>query len=511
MDKFSISQNQSRETAAALEELLGFAISNGLIFREDVPYCRNLLLDVLKIPEPFPGYSLFEPEEKKERETAKAYLDILCDYAVEAGLTPGDVRSLELFSARIMGCLTLPPSSVLSIFSQKTQSEGKSAATDWFYDYSRKSNYIQVDAIARNIEFEAPSPYGDIKITINLSKPEYDLKLIEAAAKKTQGDYPKCALCVENTGNAGDAIHAPRQNHRMIPITLGGESWHLQYSPYLYYNEHCIALSDEHTPMKIDRHTFVKLLDFVDLFPHYFIGSNSDLPLMSGSIISHIHFQGGRYHFPMDKAPDEIALPFADEKVSAALVKWPMTCIRLRSKCADTLIDAADKVLTAWQSHSDENADIIAETDQPHNTLTPIARREGDEYILNLVLRNNRMSDEYPTGIFHPHENLHHIKKENIGLIEVMGLFILPGRLKAELKVLEDILCEKAQMDACPKLHLPWLLEIIDAHGKVSCHEAEGVIRSELAKVCRQILDDAGVYKDSPKGRAAFMRFWDTI
>ncbi|MGI5898792.1 MAG: UDP-glucose--hexose-1-phosphate uridylyltransferase [Christensenellales bacterium] len=512
MDVFFNAQNQGRESAAAaLEELLGFAINSGLIFREDVPYCRNLLLDVLKISEPFPGYNLFEPSENEKRETAKAYLDILCGYAVNEGLTSGDVRSLELFSARIMGCLTLPPSSVQSIFNQKVIEGGKSAATDWFYGYSRKSNYIQVDAIAKNIEFEAPSPYGEIKVTINLSKPEYDLKLIEAAAKKTQGDYPKCALCVENTGNAGDAIHAPRQNHRMIPITLGGENWHLQYSPYLYYNEHCIALSDQHTPMKIDRDAFVKLLDFVDFLPHYFIGSNSDLPLMSGSIISHIHFQGGRYHFPMDKAPDEIPLSYEDEKVAAALVKWPMTCIRLRSKCREALTNAADRVLIAWQGHSDKSADIIAETDQPHNTLTPIARMGAGDYILNLVLRNNRMSEEHPTGIFHPHQDLHHIKKENIGLIEVMGLFILPGRLKSELKILEDILCGKAEISSCPELHMRWLLEIIDKHGKVTSCEAEGVIRNELAKVCRQILEDAGVYKDSPEGRAAFMRFWETI
>ena len=493
-----------------VEELLGFALGNGLIFKEDVPFCRNLLMDTLGIDAPADGYSLFTPKETEARETAGFYLMRLCNYAANKGKIQNDLRSRELFSARIMGCVTISPSAVQSIFSQKAKDEGIAAATDWFYNYSRKSNYIQVDAINQNIIYPVETKYGELLVTINLSKPEYDAKAIAAGAKKAASGYPRCALCVENTGNAGDFSHAPRQNHRMIPIILGDENWHLQYSPYLYYGEHCIALNDEHTPMRIDKRTFTKLLDFVDIFPHYFIGSNSDLPIMSGSIMGHIHFQGGKYRFPMDIAPDEMQLRTKDADVSAALVKWPMTCIRLKSKNRDKLIEMSDDILAAWIGHSDEKANIIAFTDNRHNTATPIARKDGDEYVLSLVLRNNRTSDEFPDGIFHPHAHLHHIKKENIGLIEVMGLFILPGRLVRELDVIGRILCGEASMVDCPQVHGDWVTEMMKKHGVLKTDETKAAIKTEMAKICENILEDAGVYKTTADGRAAFMRFWNS-
>ena len=503
--------NKAKCAAGVVEELLGFSLKSGLVFKEDVPFCRNLLMDTLGLDAPAENYSLFTPFEFNKRETASLYLDKLCDYAVSVGKIESDLRSRELFSARLMGCVTLSPSAVNMIFRQKIKDEGVEAAADWFYDYSRKSNYIQVDAIAKNIQFPVKTKYGELFVTINLSKPEYDAKSIAERVKKAAGGYPRCALCVENTGNAGDSHHAPRQNHRMVPITLEGESWHMQYSPYLYYEEHCIALSDQHTPMKIDKHTFTKLLDFLDIFPHYFIGSNSDLPIMSGSIMSHIHFQGGKYLFPMDVAPDEITLESKCGDVTAALVNWPMTCVRLKSKNRDSLISMADDILAAWIAYSDEPAGIFAFTDARHNTITPIARKHGNEYILSLVLRNNRTSAEFPDGIFHPHPKLHHIKKENIGLIEVMGLFILPGRLVNELKTVEDILCGKLTLADCPEAHAPWVTEMLKTHGIVAADDVQTTIRAELAEICEDILEDAGVFKYTPQGRNAFMRFWSSF
>ncbi|MBE5761079.1 MAG: UDP-glucose--hexose-1-phosphate uridylyltransferase [Clostridiales bacterium] len=496
-----------------IEELLGFALKNELIFTQDVPYCRNLIMDALDIDVPAEGYSAFAPKESEPQRTAFKYLEAICDYAAEKGIIKTNTQTFrELFSAKIMGLISLPPSTLESIFNEKSKNEGVAAATTWFYNYCRANNYIQVDAIEKNIAFTAPSQYGDLDITINLSKPEKDPKDIAAAKLLPQTGYPACLLCVENTGHPGNASHPARQNHRMLPITIGGKPWHMQYSPYLYYNEHCIALNDEHVPMKISRETFEKLLDFVENLPHYFIGSNADLPIVGGSILSHDHFQGGGYVFPMDKAPCAHELTLKKyPQIKCELAAWPMTCIRLDSADREALVNAADEILAFWRGYSDDEAGVLAYTDQPHNTITPIARKTEGGYRMSLVLRNNRTDEDNPLGIFHPHSDLHHIKKENIGLIEVMGLFILPGRLKTELKAVENALCGMGSMEDVADIHKPWFDYISKKYGKLSAEEAEKAVRAELSIKCARVLFDAGVYKLNEEGFNAFMRFWNAL
>ncbi|MCI7215243.1 MAG: UDP-glucose--hexose-1-phosphate uridylyltransferase, partial [Dysosmobacter sp.] len=424
-----------------------------------------------------------------------------------------DTTNRDLFDTELMGRLTPRPSQVISEFRRRYQADPKDA-TDWFYRFSQDTDYIRRYRIARDVKWKAATPYGELDITINLSKPEKDPKAIAAAKAAPQTSYPKCQLCRENEGYAGRLNHPARQNHRIIPITINQEDWFLQYSPYVYYNEHCIVLNGHHTPMKIDKATFRKLLDFVKQFPHYFVGSNADLPIVGGSILSHDHFQGGCYTFAMEKAPIERPIAFRGfEDVEAGIVKWPMSVIRLRCGDDQRLVELADRILTAWRSYTDEAAFVFAETDgEPHNTITPIARMRDGKFELDLVLRNNITTEEYPLGVYHPHQELHHIKKENIGLIEVMGLAVLPARLKAELNGVARALARGKDLRADETLakHADWTEEL-KARYTFTEENAEEILRREVGVVFATVLEHAGVYKCTPEGREAFLRFVQSV
>ena len=500
---------------ALIESLLNFAEARGLTEALDRPYYRNLLLDAMGLEAPAEGVGAgSEPVP----ETAAGLLAQLCDCAVSRGLIEDMQYARDLFSARLMGLLTPSPLAVRLAFAQRLEQEGAQAATAWFYQLCRDCDYIKVDAIRQNIRYFADSPAGELEITINLSKPEKDPKEIAKLKNAPSVGYPKCMLCVENPGYAGRSNFPARQNHRMVPLTLAGQSWYLQYSPYAYYGEHCIVLNSRHIPMKIDRGTFERLFSFVDQYPHYFLGSNADLPIVGGSILNHDHFQGGRHVFPMDRCGVRAQLGAPVDGMKASVLDWPMTAICLEGKDSGLLINEADRILQAWRSWSDPACDVYAETEgQPHSTITPILRKTEVGYRLNLVLRNNRTTEEHPLGIFHPHAPLHHIKKENIGLIEVMGLFILPGRLKTELALLEYYLTgEKplvrpAPEDPCEK-HFDWLQEIVRNHGLCADHEkAQELLRQKVAIVCAQVLADAGVYKDTPEGLQGVARFMASL
>ena len=416
-----------------ISRLLHYGLQQGLLEKEDLSYSANRMLALL-------GAREFTPQPVEEELPYPAEpLERVCDWAAQQGLLDPDTRDArDQLDTEVMNCMMPRPSQVAREFYSRYQADKKSA-TDYYYHLSRASHYIRVDRVEKDKMWTAPTEYGDLVITINLSKPEKDPKAIAAARNAPQAGYPKCALCRENEGYLGSLNQAARGNHRLIPLTLGGEPWYLQYSPYVYYNEHCIVLSGEHRPMKVTRQSFQRLLEFVTFLPHYFVGSNADLPIVGGSILTHDHFQGGYYEFPMAKAPvrEKVCFP-GFENVEAGIVKWPMSVIRLRSADREALVDLADKILTSWRGYSDESADILAFTgDTPHNTITPIARRRGEDFELDLVLRNNRTTQEHPLGLFHPHAEYHHIKKENIGLIEVMGLAILPPRLLTETELLE--------------------------------------------------------------------------
>jgi UDPglucose--hexose-1-phosphate uridylyltransferase len=402
---------------------------------------------------------------------------------------------------------------VIEIF-KTLYAENPEKATDWYYAFSKATDYIRTYRIKKDLKWSVPSVYGEIDITVNLSKPEKDPKAIAAAKALPQSGYPKCALCAENEGYAGNLRAAARQNHRIIPMTMAGEDWFLQYSPYVYYNEHCIALSADHCPMKIEKDTFRRLLDFEELFPHYFIGSNADLPIVGGSILSHNHFQGGHYTFAMETAPIEKEITFKGfENVKAGIVKWPLSVIRISGKDKNELVELADKILAAWRGYSDENAFIFAETNgEPHNTITPIARRRDGDFELDLVLRNNITTEEHPLGVYHPHAELHNIKKENIGLIEVMGLAVLPARLKTEMATLEDALVNGKDIRADETIakHADWV-EKFRANYTFTAENTAEIIRAEIGKTFVLVLEDAGVYKCTENGRAAFMRFVDAV
>ncbi len=494
----------------AIEQLLTFASANGLIEQQDTCYFRNLLLDVMNLDAPSgePAVLMQIPE------TATSLLRNLCDLAVEKGLIEDLTYARDLFSARVMGLLTPSPKAVREQFRSFLDHSQPEEATAYFYQLCRTCDYIKVDAIAQNVRYFADTAVGRLEITINLSKPEKDPNEIAKLKNTPSVGYPKCMLCVENPGYRGRANFPARQNHRIIPLTLGGQAWYMQYSPYAYYSEHCIVLNGQHVPMRISRDTFVRLFDFVKQFPHYMLGSNADLPIVGGSILNHDHFQGGRYHFPMDNAGIRYELTSPVEGVSASLLNWPMATIQLRGTDEEKLIDEASRILDTWRTYSDASCDILAETDgTPHNTITPILRMEDGVYRLNLVLRNNRTSKEHPLGIFHPHAPLHHIKKENIGLIEVMGLFILPGRLKKELAEAklyltgEKPLVRPDEADCCAK-HFDWLTDVVKRNGICSTPEkAENVLRQEVADVCAQVLQDAGVYKLDEHGLEGFKRF----
>ena len=489
-----------------LESLISYAMNKGLALPEDHTVLLNKLLEVLKIDS-------YEPSDELLSENLEEILGGILDYACQNGLCADDITSRDLFDTKIMGILTPMPREVIAIFNE-LYNQDPVKATDWYYRFSCDTDYIRRYRIEKDMRWKYQSPYGLMDITINLSKPEKDPKAIAAAKLAPQSGYPKCQLCPENEGYAGRMNHPARQNHRIIPIQVAGEDWCLQYSPYVYYNEHCIVFNKAHIPMKIDRSAFQKLLSFVEKFPHYFVGSNADLPIVGGSILSHEHFQGGHYTFAMEEAPIEQAVTFPGyEDVASGIVKWPMSVIRLTGADPVRLTDLADQILTAWRSYSDEAADILAFTgDEPHNTITPIARRRGDAYELDLVLRNNRTTEEHPLGLFHPHADKHHIKKENIGLIEVMGLAVLPSRLKKELSDLADAILAGRDIAADPVLgkHAQWVAEI-QKQIIFTPENALDVLLQQTGKVFSAVLEDAGVYKCTPEGREAFLRFIQSV
>lgn len=492
------------ERNQAIAQLISYALEKRLIQPEDRMWTVNTLLEALALD----GCAL--PEELPPAGELSAALEALLDDAVERGvLKENTVTYRDLLDTRLMGILTPRPSQVIGQF-QSLYRQAPEKATDWYYQFSQDTNYIRRDRIARDVQWKVETEYGQLDITINLSKPEKDPKAIAAARNLPASAYPRCQLCAENEGYAGRVNHPARQNHRIIPITINGSPWYLQYSPYVYYNEHCICLNREHTPMKIDRACFGKLLDFVRQFPHYFVGSNADLPIVGGSILAHDHFQGGRYTFAMERASVETPFTFPGyEDVRAGIVKWPMSVVRLTCADPERLIDLADKILLSWRSYTDREAMILAETGgEPHNTITPIARRRGEAYELDLVLRNNLTTPEHPLGLYHPHAELHHIKKENIGLIEVMGLAVLPARLKAELAAVADKLVsgEDLRDDPLTASHADWAEEFRNRYA-LTAGNALDVVYHEVGLVFAKVLEHAGVYARTPEGQEAFLRF----
>lgn len=494
----------------AVRKLVCYGLENGLISAEDRIYSANAVCEALHIDDYDP------PNENFDKVELEPVLKELLDYAVENGIIEDSIVYRDLFDTKLMGCITPRPSEVIRKFREIYSQKSPSAATDYYYKLSCDSDYIRRYRIAKDIKWTADTEYGKLDITINLSKPEKDPKAIAAALNAKQSGYPKCMLCEENVGYAGRVNHPARQNHRVIPVKINSERWCLQYSPYVYYNEHCILLNSDHTPMKIDRSAFSKLFDFVEQFPHYFIGSNADLPIVGGSILTHEHFQGGRYTFAMANASIEenYVIPgFKDVEVGR--VKWPMSVIRLRCIDCERLVELGGRILDKWRSYTDENAFVFAETDGvPHNTITPIARKNGNVYELDLVLRNNITTEEHPLGVFHPHEELHHIKKENIGLIEVMGLAVLPARLKGEMEKLAEVLVNEGAgaVRNYPELekHAVWAEEFASKRD-ITPDNVNGVIREEIGSVFSRVLEHAGVFKRTAKGIAAFGRFVSTI
>ena len=492
----------------AIKKLVTYGMETGLISEEEKIYSTNLILDVLKLDD----YE--EPEENYEKVELEPVLKELLDYAVEKGLIEDSVVYRDLFDTRLMNCLVPRPSQVIKTFKEKYAASPEEA-TNYYYKLSRDSDYIRRYRVCKDMKWVTKTEYGDIDITINLSKPEKDPKAIAAAKLAKQSGYPKCQLCRENEGYAGRTNHPARENHRIIPITINGGQWGFQYSPYVYYNEHCIVFNGQHVPMKVERATFVKLFDFIKLFPHYFIGSNADLPIVGGSILSHDHFQGGNYEFAMAKAPVEREFTVKGyEDVKAGIVKWPLSVIRLSCTDEKRIIDLADHILKAWRGYTDEEAYVFAETDgEPHNTITPIARKRGDMYELDLALRNNITTPECPLGLYHPHNELHHIKKENIGLIEVMGLAVLPSRLKEEMEILSDYIVDGKDIRSNEKIekHADWVDEFRPKFPVINAENVDAVIKEEIGIVFKKVLEDAGVFKRDAKGQAAFDRFTGTL
>lgn len=490
----------------AISELTEYGLKTGLIMPEDCIYVRNTLMEMLGITD--------WKDEKTEDRSLDEILDEIISYACGKGIIEDTISVRDRFDTRLMGVLTGPPREINAIFASK-YSESPIAATDWYYKFSKDTNYVRASRMAKDIRWKYNCEYGVLDITINRSKPEKDPRDIAAAKSAPQTAYPACQLCMENVGFPGHANHPARQNIRPVPINLYGGKWALQYSPYGYYNEHCIVLNQKHCPMTIDAAVFEKLFDFVEQFPHYFLGSNADLPIVGGSILSHEHFQGGHYTFAMETAPVENEFELsAYPEVKAGTVKWPMSVIRLSSKNRRELAAACTMVLNNWRIYSDPNADVYSETDgTPHNTITPIARIKDDRYECDLVLRNNRTTEDRPMGLFHPRPELHHIKKENIGLIEVMGLAVLPARLATELKELEKAMLEGKDVSSIDSIssHAAWSEQVLSDHPEFNSDNAEEIIRSEVGSVFAQVLEDAGVYKRTPEGQAAFMRFVDYI
>ncbi|MCQ2507792.1 MAG: UDP-glucose--hexose-1-phosphate uridylyltransferase [Dorea sp.] len=491
----------------SIDQLINYGVTSGLIEEGDILYARNSVLQVLGLDE----YQEAEGCEACEEKTLQEILDDITDFAIETGvLASDDIVSRDLFDTKVMGLLVDRPSNIAKKFWDMYQ-EDKVAATNWFYKFSQDTNYIRRERIKKDRKWTIDSKYGVIDVTINLSKPEKDPKAIAAAKLVKQSAYPKCQLCLENEGYAGRMNHPARQNHRIIPIEVCGNKWGFQYSPYVYYNEHCIVFNGQHTPMKIERAAFEKLFSFVGQFPHYFLGSNADLPIVGGSILTHDHFQGGHYEFAMERAGFEKTFTIPGyEDVTAGIVHWPLSVIRLQGQNPERLIDLADHILAAWRGYTDEAAFIFAETDgEPHNTITPIARRKGDMFELDLTLRNNITTEECPLGLYHPHKQYHNIKKENIGLIEVMGLAVLPARLDKEMTLLEECLVEGKDLSTYEVLekHAEWVAGWVDKYPEYTAENVRGIIEHEIGKVFVGVLEDAGVYKCTEEGREAFDRF----
>lgn len=493
----------------AVKELVLYGIREGLLTEEDAIYARNQILEVLGED------SYEEPDTVRTPISLEHVLKELCDFAAEKGLLEhNSVVYRDLLESRLMNCLMPRPSEVTRTFREKYQ-KSPQEATDYFYHLSCASNYIRTYRVAKDMRWTVPSPYGDIDMSINLSKPEKDPAAIAAAKKAKPSGYPKCLLCKENVGYAGRADHPGRQNHRIIPLTINGNGWGFQYSPYVYYNEHCIVFNGQHTPMQIERATFRKLFDFVKQFPHYFLGSNADLPIVGGSILSHDHYQGGHYTFAMEMAPMEETFTVPGyEDVETGIVNWPLSVIRIRHEEPERLIDLADHILKIWRSYTDEDAFIFAETDgEPHNTITPIARMRDGKFELDLTLRNNITTQNRPLGVYHPRTEYHHIKKENIGLIEVMGLAVLPSRLKQELEMLADAILKGADIRSIPELtkHADWVEKFLPDYTDINKATVMDILKAEVGKVFVHVLEDAGVYKCTAEGRKAFHRFIDTL
>ena len=499
----------------AIAKLVQYGLATGLIEKEDSIYTANRLLELLHMDsleeEAEAQIREFDTADKSIVEELEQILGEICDYAYEQGLLEENtVGYRDLFDTKVMGLLVDRPGNMIRKFYQ-LYGESPEKATDYYYKFSQDTDYIRRYRIAKDRKWIAKTEYGDLDITINLSKPEKDPKAIAAAKLAKQTSYPKCLLCPENEGYAGRLNHPARQNHRIIPVTINNSSWYFQYSPYVYYNEHCIVFNGQHVPMKIERATFAKLFDFVKQFPHYFVGSNADLPIVGGSILSHDHFQGGHYEFAMAKAPIETPVTIPGfEDVTAGIVKWPMSVIRISGPDTGRLVELADKILLAWRGYTDEAAFIYAETEgEPHNTITPIARKRGDRFEMDLVLRNNITTEEHPLGVYHPHAELHHIKKENIGLIEVMGLAVLPARLKDEMEGLEKAILENRDIrqDEALEKHADWVDEIRAKYSSITEENVEQILQDEIGLVFARVLEHAGVYKRTPEGKEAFVRF----
>lgn len=489
----------------AIQYLINYGITQNLITKADQFVVQNQLMEALHLTDWQLSGAGTEPDASID-----AILQPLVEYACSNGIIADTAASRDLFDTKLMGILTPMPHEMIAKFQERYQ-ESPEAATDWYFDISQKLNYVRAGRIAKDKKWKYASEYGMLDITINRSKPEKDPRDIAAARNQKVAAYPKCQLCPENAGFAGNPNHPARQNLRPIPMQIDGQNWELQYSPYGYYHEHCIVFNDAHVPMKVDHAIFEKLFDVLDFLPHYFIGSNADLPIVGGSILSHEHFQGGHYTFPMAVAPIEIPVSLAAyPNVQAGILKWPMSVVRLSSTNRKELSDACNTILEQWRSYSDATVGIYAETDgTPHNTITPIARKKGDAYECDLVLRNNRTSEDRPLGIFHPNPSLHHIKKENIGLIEVMGLAVLPARLAVELDVLKKAMLQQEDLTANPQTasHAVWAAEVQKQHPEFCEENAEAILQAEVGKVFEQVLCDAGVFKRDEAGKTAFLKF----
>ena len=490
-----------------VKNLVEYGISTGLLSTEDRIYTTNRIIEALGLDE-------YNEPETVTTDDLETILSELIAYGVKNGLVEDNITAKDLFDTKLMGLLMPRPSEVIREFWSRYE-QSPEAATDYYYKLSRDSDYIRRYRIKKDVKWVTATEYGDLDITINLSKPEKDPKAIAAAKNAKQSGYPKCLLCKENEGYCGRMNHPARQNHRIIPMMINNTPWMLQYSPYVYYNEHCIVFNSEHTPMAINRATFKKLLDFVKLFPHYFVGSNADLPIVGGSILTHDHFQGGHYTFAMAKAPIDCEVSFDGfQDVKAGIVKWPMSVIRLNCADPDRLIELADKILIKWRGYTDENAFVFAETDgTQHNTITPIARKAGDNFELDLVLRNNITTEEHPLGVYHPHAELHHIKKENIGLIEVMGLAVLPSRLKEEMRILGEKIVQGADLyaDEITAKHADWAYGFMKNYDSITAENADEIIKAEIGQVFKTVLEHAGVYKMTSDGRQAFLKFIQAV